>query len=135
MQLNYAILRSLDCRKKSALFKYMPKVNIDLGQDWDDMGPVEIARDRVSYPSFHVTSEEKIDFPHEGEMTIRFKKVASSMNERADGESRYECTIEVHKIVELYPDKEDSRETKVGDALDDIAKTVMKARGKGKSGY
>lgn len=114
----------------------MPKVNIDLGRDMGESMPVSPTPRDKSYPTFYIETNQKIDFPHEGEMTIRFKKTGSSMNEREDGEARYSCTIEVRKIVELYPDKdEDAKEPKTADVLDDIAKTVMAARSKGKSSY
>lgn len=52
------------------------------------------------YPSFHYTGEEKLDIPHEGEMTIRYKKTSSSMIEGKDGKM-YSCTVEVREIVSV----------------------------------
>lgn len=113
----------------------MPKVNIDLAQE-NDFGPVEIKRDDVHYPTFHVETDKEIPFPHEGEMTIKFKKVSSSMSEREDGKTRYSCSIEVQKITELYPEKSDEdREPKTEEALDKLAKMVSEARKAGKSSY
>lgn len=115
----------------------MPKVSIDLGRDLEDMGPTEIRMDKMMYPMLHIDTNKKIDFPHEGTMMVHFKKVSSTMSEGDDRKPSYSCTLEIHKIEELYPEKgEDSeREPKTGDVLDEIADTVMKARKAGKSSY
>lgn len=113
----------------------MPKVNIDLGREWGEKLPMEVKRDEVHYPTLHIDNDEEIDFPHEGEMTVRFKKVSSSMNEREDGSKNYSCTLEIKKIVALYPDKDDRDEPRTGDELDRLAKLLKEARGSGKSSY
>lgn len=92
--------------------------------------------DKTMYPTLHVDTTKKIDFPHEGTMTVHFKKVSSQMSEGDDRKPRYSCTLEIHSIEELYPEKDDSeREPKTGDVLDEIANTVMKARKGNKSSY
>jgi hypothetical protein len=106
----------------------MPKVNIDLGRDMEESMPTSISRDSVMYPTFHIETKKDIDFPHEGEMTIKFKKTGSSMSER-DGDKHYSCAIEVRKIVGLYPKKNDETpEPRTADELDRLAAEVRKNR-------
>lgn len=101
----------------------MPKVNIDLGYNFKDMvmSPSEVSDEKM-YPSFHVESDEKIDFPHDGEMTIRFKKTSSEMREGKNGD-RYSCTIEVRKIVSMYDGEKDApykRDKSAEQSLDEL---------------
>lgn len=108
----------------------MPKVNIDLGYRFSEMitSPHEVDRDEKMYPSFHVESDEKIDFPHEGEMTIKFKKISSEMREGKNGD-KYSCTIEVRKIVSMYGEKDDApskRDRSAEEALDALAAEKMR---------
>lgn len=84
----------------------MPKVNIDLGYSMKElMKPSTIESDEEMYPTFRVESPEKIDFPHEGEMTIKFRKTGSE-----EHKNHYTCTIEVQKIVSMYPEEGESDE-------------------------
>lgn len=91
---------------------------------------VEIER-REHFPSFHIESDKKLDLPHEGTMTIRFKKVGFSMREDSDGEETYSCDVEVHEVVDAYSDepnapaKSHSKETE--NALDEL-KAKRKSR-------
>lgn len=97
----------------------MPKKNINLAYSFEDTMPKMGDGDEKMYPSFTVHSDEKIDFPHEGEMTIKFKKIGSE-----DRDGRYTCTIEVRKIVSMYGDKNDApykRDKSAEEALDELA--------------
>lgn len=78
----------------------MKELNLDLGYKFDDhLHPTsELDRDETMYPSFHFEGKEKLEIPHEGTMTIRYKKTSSSMSEGKSGK-HYSCTVEVHKIV------------------------------------
>lgn len=102
----------------------MPKLNIKLGESLDDMLKVPDERDRKIYPTFHIESDEKPELPHEGTMTIRFKKTSSEEREDEDGDAHYSCTIQVHEIVDAYssepeaPTRNPSKES--GDALDEL---------------
>jgi hypothetical protein len=49
------------------------------------------------YPSIHISSDSKIEFPSEGEAVIQFKKIASSHNTR-EGSTSYSCELEIHAI-------------------------------------
>lgn len=106
-------------------------MNIDLGYNFKEMitSPSEV-RDEKMYPSFHVESDEKIDFPHSGEMTIKFKKISSEMREGKNGD-RYSCTIEVRKIVEMYPEKDtrpSKRDKSAEESLDALATKRMREK-------
>lgn len=109
----------------------MPKTNIDLGYNFKDMvSPMSEAADEKMYPSFHVESDEKIDFPHDGEMTIKFKKISSEMREGKNGD-RYSCTIEVRKIVSMYGDEKEApykRDKSAEESLDALAAKRMKEK-------
>lgn len=102
----------------------MPKINLKLGESLDDMLKVPEGRERKMYPSFRIESDEKPELPHEGTMTIRFKKTSSEEREDEDGDSHYSCTITVHEIVDAYssepeaPAKSHSKETE--NALDEL---------------
>lgn len=103
----------------------MPKKNIDLGYSMDDM-MVKMDGDDEMYPSFTVHSDKKIDFPHEGEMTIKFKKTGSQ-----DRNGHYTCDIEVRKIVSMYGDSDDApskRDRSAEEALDELAAKRMRAK-------
>lgn len=103
----------------------MPKLNLKLGESLDEALsiPSEI-RERKMYPTFHITADEKPELPHEGTMTIKFKKTSSEEREDEDGDSHYSCTITVHEIIDAYssepeaPARSHSKET--GDALDEL---------------
>lgn len=76
------------------------------------------------YPNFRIESDEKPELPHEGTMTIKFRKTASEMREDEDGDEHYSCTIAVHEIVDAYSDepeapaKSHSKDTE--NALDEL---------------
>lgn len=76
------------------------KTSINLNMRHSDSMPTPLREDDEYYPSFHYTGEEKLDLPHEGEMTIRYKKTSSSMSEGKGGK-HYSCTIEVQEIVSV----------------------------------
>lgn len=110
----------------------MPKLNLKLGDSLDEMLSVPMDRDRKMYPTFRIESDEKPDLPHEGTMTIKFKKTASEQREDEDGDEHYSCTIQVHEIVDTYSSEPDApaknRSKETGDALDEL-----KAKRKSKS--
>lgn len=102
----------------------MPKLNLKLGESLDERLSIPPHREPKMYPTFRIESDEKPDLPHEGTMTVKFKKVASEQREDEDGDEHYSCTIQVHEIVDAYssepetPAKNRSKET--GDALDEL---------------
>lgn len=95
----------------------MPKKNIDLGYNFKDTMP-EMDSDEEMFPSFTVHSDKRIDFPHDGEMTIKFKKVGSE-----DRNGHYTCQIEVRKIVSMYDGEKDApykRDKSAEQSLDEL---------------
>lgn len=111
----------------------MPKLNLKLGESLDGALsiPSEI-RDRKMYPTFRIEGDEKPELPHEGTMTIRFKKISSEEREDEDGDSHYSCTIQVHEIVDAYSDEPDaparSRSKETGEALDALRDSKRKSK-------
>lgn len=110
----------------------MSKLNLKLGESLDEMLSVPEGRDRKMYPTFRIESDEKPELPHEGTMTIKFKKISSEERENEDGDSHYSCVIQVHEIIDAYSDEPEaptrnpSKET--GDALDELkAKRAKKS--------
>ena len=109
------------------------KVNIDLGTEREVYGnPVAsspASDSEVYYPSFYIESEEPIDLPKEGTMTIKFNRKSKTESEADDGEDKYCFCIEVQKIVEVTG-SEPSATTKSYDdassALDAIAAALSK---------
>lgn len=96
----------------------MPKLNIKLGESLDEaMSIPSGSRERKIYPTFHIESNEKLELPHEGTMTIKFKKISSEEREDEDGDSHYSCTIQVHEVIDAYssepepPTRNPSKET------------------------
>ena len=114
---------------------------IDLGISYKEMGggPVEIKKDDVHYPTVHIESDEKIDFPKEGTMLVEFKKISSEHRSTPNGE-KYSCTLELRYIEEIDGEEPETevkppargRDTEAEDALDSIAKDVMAKRSKSK---
>lgn len=97
-----------------------------------EMGPVEVERSDEYYPTAHIETDEKIDFPHEGIMEVRYKKTASSMSE-TNGKMRYSCTFELREILDIESEDTESEEKsdskKTEDALDSHAREYMKKKG------
>lgn len=102
-------------------------MNIDLGEKMEGGGePMMPAKDHTMYPTLHLMTKEKIDFPKEGRAVIVFKKVSSSEKEGDGKPSRYECTLEVHKLISVDEKKNDEATTAKNfkeseDALDRLA--------------
>lgn len=110
----------------------MKQINFDLGQKH---GPFPESpcgcnhtEDEKHYPAFHYDGKEKLEVPHEGVMTIRYKKTHSAMSDSEHSGKRYSCTVEVREVIsvesdEAEPPTKNRRETE--DALDKI-KSEMK---------
>lgn len=100
---------------------------------YSDTGPIEISKEH--YPSFHYEGSESLELPHEGTMTVRFKKTASSVSER-DGKKHYSCTVEVRSIEDVEADKDDSPTRKHNDSEDALDKLMSnRMKGKKSKGY
>lgn len=108
----------------------MKTLNLDLAHKLPGMADMSIEemKDKKHYPSFTIETEKEIDFPHEGEAVIKFKKVASSSSER-NGKSRYECTFDVLELVSVKGESDDSpskRYDESGPALDKLVAAKSK---------
>lgn len=77
-------------------------------------------KDREYFPEFTFRESGEPEFPDEGTMTIRYKKVRSSVDKKAD--KPYSCTLEVREIVSAEGDASDDAPSKkhdeAGEALD-----------------
>lgn len=100
-------------------------------------GPVDVKKDDVHYPTVHIESDKKIDFPKEGTMEVQFKKIRSEHSTGPNGD-RYSCTLELRYIEEIDGEAPEvkapakGRDKEAEDALDSIAKEVMAKRSKSK---
>lgn len=107
---------------------------IDLGVSYDEKMPsVKEMKQEAHYPTLHIESDEKIDFPDEGVMTIHFRKTGFSVSDR-NGGKHYSCTIEAREILDIEakdyddsPTKSSSRKSE--DALDALMKERMEEKG------
>lgn len=102
--------------------------SIDLSMTYSEPHKMDMP-DR-HYPSFHYEGEESLDLPHEGTMTIRFKKPSSSVSER-DGKKHYSCTVEVLSIEKVKGEEDDSPTRKHNSSEEELDK-LMSERMKSK---
>lgn len=110
------------------------KLNIDLGKSAEGMMmPHTSAPSEKYYPRFTYDSDEEMEFPKEGEMTIYYRKVAHEERTDEKGKTRYSCTIEVRKIESVEsedeaeaPAKNRGRDTE--DALDALVAAHSKSK-------
>lgn len=108
------------------------KLNIKLGEKPGlsmPIGPNEKEQE-VYYPEFNFREDSKPEFPEEGVMEIRYRKVRSSYDKKS--KKPYSCTIEVMEIIEAEGDEEDEaptkKDTSAEDALDALAREKMKGK-------
>lgn len=111
----------------------MKQIHFDLGQKHGPFpespcGCNHTKEEEKHYPAFHYDGKEKLDVPHEGVMTIRYKKTHSAMSDSEHSGKRYSCTVEVREVISVESDEPEAptknrRETE--DALDKI-KSEMK---------
>jgi len=111
------------------------KLNIDL-EEKGMPGSISVKEmeKRKYYPTIHFTEDEPPEFPSEGEMTVKYKKVSSTTRE-TDSKKVYECTLEIQKIISAEEsESEDESPTKshdeAGDALDKLAAEKSKLKKK-----
>jgi hypothetical protein len=114
----------------------MKDLNIDLGSKMDTPCCVPEQSTKgsptVYYPSFSYDGDEPMDFPDEGVMLVKYKKVSSTKTTR-DDKTRYSCTIEVQKIAGVASKKDPDAparnlSSESGDALDKLMAEKMKAK-------
>lgn len=111
------------------------KVNLDLGRKSDEMLSEPIKHDEKYYPSFHFSDDEPLDIPHEGEMTIRYKKTSSTMSENREGETHYMCTVEVQEIVSVEGKKGAAAPSKRDRTAEESLDKIMSEKEKKSESY
>lgn len=105
------------------------KLNIDLEEKGPE-SPMAMSGDgdRKWFPEFTFREKDKPEFPDEGIMEIRFKKVRSAMD--LNSAKPYSCTIEVREIISAEGEKDDRPSKKydeAGPALDKLAAEKSKS--------
>lgn len=106
-------------------------LNIDLASKGPECcSPAIKSEPATYYPTFHYDDDKPLKVPEEGEMVIRYKKVASSKETRGD-KPRFSCTIEIREIVSADAEVEapaKSNSSEAGDALDKIMREKLAAK-------
>jgi hypothetical protein len=111
------------------------KLNIDLEEKGLTASPTISESKKKYYPTIHFSEDSPPEFPEEGEMTVKYKKVSSTTRE-TDGKKVYECTLEIQELIsaEGSDEGEDESPTKsydeAGDALDKLAAEKSKSKKK-----
>lgn len=109
---------------------------IDLGMSYSDKMPQSLMKDDIEeeyFPSFHYEGPTDLDLPHEGVMTVRFRKTSSGMSER-DGRTQYNCTVEVHKILDVK-ERDDEAPTRKHRGAEEALDALLVMKMKEKSDY
>lgn len=99
------------------------KLNLDLEEKGPE-SPLAVSgdKDRRYFPEFTFREKDEPEFPDEGKMVIRYKKVRTAMD--AKSSKPYSCTVEVREIVSAEGEKDDAPSKKydeAGPALDKLA--------------
>jgi len=107
------------------------KLNIKLKESGPEMPSIG-GESREIYPEFTFREEDEPEFPDEGTMVIRYKKVRTVTDKKAD--KPYQCTLEVREIVSATGRKEEAEDesptkkhNEAGDALDRLRDEKIKA--------
>lgn len=115
---------------------YCMKLNIKLGESNGEMAMPSMPGDKKQeeyFPEFTFREDEEPEFPEEGVMEIRYRKVRSSVDKK--NKKPYQCTIEVREIVSVESEEEEADEEsptkkydEAGDALDKLANEKVKSK-------
>lgn len=105
----------------------MKDLSIDLGENGPEAMPTPSGDGKVFYPSLHISSDEEIDLPKSGKMTVSYRVTRTEESE-GKGTTRYSLTLEVLSIVGV---EEGKKETK---RPDDEFEERMDAHMKSKQG-
>lgn len=106
------------------------KLNLKLAEGGSGISASEpVVKDHEYFPEFTFREAGEPEFPDEGTMTIRYKKVRSSVDKKAD--KPYSCTIEVHEIVSAEGEANDEAPSKkYDDAGESLDKHMAEKMGK-----
>ena len=103
----------------------MKKVSIDLAEGGPDESPVSLKdAPNVYYPSLHISSDEEIDLPDEGQMLVTFRKTRTEESKSDRGE-RYCCTLEIQSIDGVGESKVGKKSPKPDEVFDEAMKKYM----------
>ena len=106
------------------------KLNLKLGESGEGMiAPSSGEKEQEEYfPEFTFREKSEPEFPEEGVMKIRYRKVRTSLDKKS--KKPYSCTLEVREIISADGKKDEADEEaptkkfdEAGDALDKIAKS------------
>lgn len=104
---------------------YNMKTPIDLTK-LDSGYPMEPMKMEPHGPTVHFSTQGyELDFPEEGEMTVRFKM---KRKEEMPQEERYECCLELVEILKIKstePEAPASGENEAGAAIDELREKMM----------
>lgn len=103
------------------------KYDTDLGSDPKDYSSPISAQEpsRIYYPSVHLSGPEELDLPEEGTITFKYKLRREASSKDGDGKHRYDCDLDLTKLVSATPEKDERpsrRDTSTEDALDKLMK-------------
>lgn len=102
----------------------MKKLNIELGDDYNDMQATVASGPTTHYPSFTYSDDEELGIPTKGKMLIEFEETRKEKS-TYNGKTRYTCTISVKKILGAEASKsEDKKDIRADDALDAIKEAL-----------
>jgi len=106
------------------------KLNLKLNEGGSALGPPSMGeKDSEYFPEFTFRESGEPEFPDEGTMVIRYRKVRSSVDKKSD--KPYSCTLEVREIVSAEGSDEDESPSKkydeAGEAMDRHMAEKMKS--------
>lgn len=102
----------------------------DLGYPYDDMpcclteASSQKNKPKKHYPRVTLPTKEPLDLPDSGTITFKFEKKAVEMRKNDDGDTKYECSLQLTDLVSSEGPKKAKRvpAEETEDALDSIAK-------------
>jgi hypothetical protein len=105
------------------------KYNHDLGEQAESPTSVETQTGgtRIFYPSVHLSGDEELDLPEEGTITFKFKIRREASSKGENGKLRYECDLDLTKLVAAEGEK-DARPSKRDTSAEDSLDKLMKGR-------
>jgi hypothetical protein len=87
---------------------------IDLGKKMSSPEPTPTSsakdsEDKMYYPSLYLEWDDDYDLPDSGMMVVRFKKRYQTDRTDSKGDTHQSVELDIVKIMEVEPDKEDEK--------------------------
>lgn len=102
------------------------KTPIDLTKLANNYGEIRPSEPEPRGPEIHISTKGyELEFPEEGEMTVRFKM---RRKEEMPQEERYECCLEITEILKVKstePEAPATSGSEAGDAMDALREEMM----------